>query len=279
MAAMVVALDYDLLPGIEPGTWAQHAEVLASGATVQSRGACWRGSSLLLDPTRLDPRFHHRKFHRLLALAGFAAVAFTGVSCHTAFGVASRRDQLAYVRFEEPCVVYGPPVLAGLMELLCSGLAFELHVDISAPAHQLAGYALPAQRHVNAAVQARYAAAKAAPGGPGALYNGVYVTGLFFAPGAAAGTACARISCRRPDDHDAVFVHLRQFLAAQLRGGAPRMRSRPPADPVDMHHGSWLLIHARDAVLQRAGVLHVPVDRLVVKHARHPALFSMYARE
>ena len=43
MAAMVVALDYDLLPGIEPGTWAQHAEVLASGATVQSSGACWRG--------------------------------------------------------------------------------------------------------------------------------------------------------------------------------------------------------------------------------------------
>lgn len=169
MATICVALGYDLLPGIQPGTWAQRTEHLASGATVLSRGARWRGG-FVLDNTRLDPHFHHRKFHKLLALAGFAAVAFRGLSCHTMFGVASRRDKLAYVRFEEPVVAYGPPGLAGMTDVLCSGLTFSLCVEIDVPVQHLTRYELPAVRHLNAGVQARYTA-KNTPDNPGPFFN------------------------------------------------------------------------------------------------------------
>lgn len=165
MATICVALGYDLLPGIQHGTWAQRTEHLASGATVLSRGARWRGD-FVLDNTRLDPHFHHRKFHKLLALAGFAAVAFRGLSCHTMFGVASRRDKLTYVQFEEPVVAYGPPGLAGMTDVLCSGLTFSLCVEIDIPVQNLTRYELPAVRHLNAGVQARYTA-KNTPENPG----------------------------------------------------------------------------------------------------------------
>ena len=125
---------------------------------------------------------------------------------------------------------------------------------------------------------------------PGVLYNGVYVMGLSFVPMAAAGKTCAHIACRRPDDHAAIFFLFRQYLGAQLRGGIPRMRSRgewaPKGKPVpaptvdlDVHYGSWLLLDARDAVLQRGGVVHVLAENLRIQDFRHPLLFSMYSKE
>lgn len=223
-----------------------------------------------------DAWFHHRKLHRLLALAGYAAVRFRTVRVRVGFGPASRRDRLPYLCLEDAALVYGPPgLLRGGARIEVAAPPHPLRLNVAAAHAEVARLERELVRAVHEELQRAY---QRRPD-PGPLYNGVYVVACTVAADAVGTGADVVLTCRRTEDHRNVFFAVRRFLAYRLRGAVVTC-PRDQGDPVAWHHGSWLLVSAPTAcmALPQAGGVAVPAEHAELRHTRHPCLRTLYER-